>query len=135
MTDLTNPEEGSVTSVTGTWYVPEISPSPIHTFSSFWVGIDGYTSPTVEQIGTEHDWSSHKGKQINYAWFEMYPKNAFVIKGFPLEIGDKMSAQVSYVGDNEFNLTIINSPKAYISLFPQNIHTQKELKGILRNGL
>jgi len=35
-------------------------------YSAFWVGIDGYTSPTVEQIGTEVDCSGFYPR--HYAW-------------------------------------------------------------------
>ena len=43
------------------------------TYSSVWVGIDGYSSNTVEQIGTEQDVSAN-GKTSYYAWYEMYPQ-------------------------------------------------------------
>lgn len=41
-------------------------------YSAFWVGLDGYSSKTVEQIGTEADC---KGATPSYyAWYEFYPK-------------------------------------------------------------
>ena len=39
--------------------------------SAFWVGLDGYSSTSVEQIGTDSDCNS--GKPSYYAWYEMYP--------------------------------------------------------------
>jgi hypothetical protein len=39
--------------------------------SSFWVGLDGYSSSSVEQIGTDSDCNS--GAPSYYAWYEMYP--------------------------------------------------------------
>src|SRR5262245_47089269 len=47
---------GSVSDVKASWYVPTAScpPSP-NQYASFWVGIDGYSSNTVEQIGTDSD--------------------------------------------------------------------------------
>jgi hypothetical protein len=39
--------------------------------SSFWVGLDGYTSSSVEQLGTDSDCDS--GTPSYYAWYEMYP--------------------------------------------------------------
>src|SRR5205823_5527538 len=71
-TSLQHPATGSVTSVIGSWTIPTLSPSTQTTFSSAWVGIDGFSDQTVEQIGTEQDW--YNGKQVNYAWFEMYPQ-------------------------------------------------------------
>lgn len=96
------PLEGSGVSdafsqVSGTWTVPTVTGTGrTTTYSSAWVGIDGYSSSTVEQLGTEHDWSS--GKQKNYAWFEMYPAGSYLITGFPVNVGDSISAQVLYVG-------------------------------------
>src|SRR5690349_16075681 len=47
--------------VQGTWTVPTVTGSGRSTaYSSAWVGIDGYNTGTVEQIGTEQDWSGGK---------------------------------------------------------------------------
>ena len=81
---------GSVTAVSGKWVVPTVSGSG---YSSSWVGIDGWNSPTVEQIGTEADSS---GRQTSYyAWFEMYPANSVEVK-MTVQPGDSIAAQVSY---------------------------------------
>ena len=93
---LSSPKKGSVTAVSGTWIVPTLSPTFDDTYSSLWVGIDGYGSSTVEQIGTEHDFSD--GVQSDYAWFEMYPGASYLINGFPLSPGDVISASVVYNG-------------------------------------
>lgn len=109
-TNLQNPSLNSVKAVSGTWTVPHvIQSSSSHTYSSLWVGIDGYTNGTVEQIGTEHDWSS--GQQQNYAWFEMYPKGAYEIVGFPVNAGDSITASVTYLGTSVFKLTITNNTR------------------------
>ncbi len=112
-TKFNRPEEGSVTYVSGTWTVPVLSPTLTDAYSSIWVGIDGYTSNSVEQLGTEHDWSN--GVQSNYAWFEMYPQDAYEITGFPVDIGDVMRASVTYNGNNKFTLSISN--------LTQNVYT------------
>ncbi len=39
--------------------------------SAFWVGLDGYNSTSVEQLGTDSDCDS--GTPSYYAWYEMYP--------------------------------------------------------------
>src|ERR1700733_7171380 len=39
--------------------------------SAFWVGLDGYHSTSVEQLGTDSDCDS--GSPSYYAWYEMYP--------------------------------------------------------------
>jgi len=51
-TNLNNPQSGAVTGVGGSWIVPTVMGNG---YSAVWVGIDGYSSPTVEQLGTEED--------------------------------------------------------------------------------
>ena len=109
--------------VQGTWTVPTVTGNKRGTtYSSTWVGLDGYDNGTVEQIGTEQDWTG-EGQQ-NYVWFEMYPSGAYEIEGFPVDPGDSISAQVQYVGQSNvqmgrrrsvkesvFQLTIKNTTK------------------------
>ncbi|MGB8368992.1 MAG: G1 family glutamic endopeptidase [Limisphaerales bacterium] len=109
--------------VQGTWTVPTVTGNKRSTtYSSTWVGLDGYDNGTVEQIGTEQDWTG-EGQQ-NYVWFEMYPSGAYEIEGFPVDPGDSISAQVQYVGQSNvqmgrrrsvkesvFQLTIKNTTK------------------------
>ncbi len=79
--------------VTGSWVVPDVIASGSDsTYSSSWVGLDGYNDGTVEQIGTEQDWSG--GSAQDYAWFEMYPKFGYRIANFPVKAGDVISAEV-----------------------------------------
>src|SRR5579863_6886039 len=44
----------AVRSVAASWNVPAVNPKSSG-YSATWVGIDGYSSNTVEQIGTEQD--------------------------------------------------------------------------------
>lgn len=106
----------TVTYVAGTWIVPQLSPSTGTTYCSMWVGIDGYNSPTVEQLGTEHDWVN--GRQVNSAWFEMYPQYPFTITGFPANPGDSITASVTYQGNNVFVLTIMNNTQRVVFNVP-----------------
>lgn len=106
-TNLLTPQANSVSAVSGSWIIPTVIASQsAHTYSSNWVGIDGYSDGTVEQIGTEQDWRN--GGQHNYVWFEMYPQGAFEIVDFPINPGDHFSASVSYAGNSVFSLTITN---------------------------
>jgi hypothetical protein len=87
---------GSVTNVKGSWIVPAVqSGTPAGSYSSFWVGIDGYISTTVEQIGTDSDMTS-SGPSY-YAWFEFYPHPAYYVP-ITVHAGDTISAEVSYSG-------------------------------------
>jgi len=107
-TNLSSPQSGAVSDVKGTWIVPEAhSSDSSQTFSSNWVGIDGYSSRTVEQLGTESDFSN--GTASYYAWFEMYPKRGFLISGFAVHPGDEISAEVRHTGNGKFVLSMTNN--------------------------
>jgi hypothetical protein len=85
---------GSVSDVKGSWVVPAVSCAPGETsYSSHWIGIDGFNSRTVEQTGTESDCRS--GAPSYSAWFEFYPKFPTASR-LAVHPGDVMSAEVSY---------------------------------------
>src|SRR5207247_292724 len=56
--------------------------------------------------GTGQDCTSNG--PLYYAWFEMYPKFGYRIVNFPVQPGDPISAEVKYIGNNRFTLTIAN---------------------------
>ncbi len=89
---------GSVSDARGSWVVPSIQGTCPSTnqYSSFWVGIDGFNSNTVEQTGTDSDCRS--GSPAYYAWYEFYPKPSHVISGLSVHPGDVMFADVSFAG-------------------------------------
>src|SRR5262249_13714484 len=97
--------QGSVTDVRGSWVVPGIigNCSAVEQDASFWVGIDGLTSSTVEQTGT--DSGCVNGMPTYFAWYEFFPNPARVIHSIKLSPGDIMFAEVSY-SSGRFNLTI-----------------------------
>jgi len=65
------------------------------TYSSFWVGLDGYSSNTVEQTGTDADCSGTT--PVYYGWYEFYP--AFPVNfSNPVLPGDVINAEVSVSG-------------------------------------
>jgi hypothetical protein len=96
---------GRYTTVSANWKQPTASCTSATTYSSFWVGLDGYSSNTVEQTGTSADCSG--GTPRYYAWYEMYPK-------FPVNLsiavrpGDSMSGSVTTDGAGHFTLHIHN---------------------------
>ncbi|MDR3646152.1 MAG: G1 family endopeptidase [Candidatus Babeliales bacterium] len=128
LTNLVNPVVNSVSQVSGYWIVPQLSPSKGQTFSSAWVGIDGFVSPTVEQTGTEHDWIN--GKQFNYAWFEMYPlaEDRMGLMNFPVDIGDLISGMVSYLGNSIFMISLTNHTKKVFTIIPTKYTTSSVAK-------
>jgi hypothetical protein len=100
---------GSVTEVIGSWVVPSVdcTTGPATAFASFWLGIDGFKSSTVEQIGTDSDcWD---GVPAYYVWYEFYPSQLVSVPVFDLVInpGHVVSAKVKYV-DGQFTVSITN---------------------------
>jgi hypothetical protein len=62
--------------------------------SAFWVGLDGYSSTSVEQIGADSDCDS--GTPTYYAWYEMYPNPSETLPSqYPVSPGDHITALVS----------------------------------------
>jgi Peptidase A4 family len=62
--------------------------------SAFWVGLDGYNSSSVEQLGTDSDCDS--GTPSYYAWYEMYPNPSVTLPSqYPVLPGDQLSASVA----------------------------------------
>ena len=62
--------------------------------SAFWVGLDGYNSTSVEQLGTDSDCDS--GTPSYYAWYEMYPNPSVTLPSqYPVKPGDQLTALVS----------------------------------------
>ncbi len=79
-------------------------------FSSNWVGIDGFSSTTVEQIGTLQQWSG--GTAQYSAWYEIYPAMPVTIGTIDVHPGDVMVAEVRWVTGNMFALSLTNSTTA-----------------------
>ncbi len=94
---------GSFTSAAATWTQPAVSCASQNTFSSYWVGLDGYNSSTVEQIGTEADCSS--GAPRYYAWYETYPRPSY-FAAITVTPSHTYSASVTARGRGYFALTL-----------------------------
>jgi hypothetical protein len=108
---------GSVTDVKGSWIVPTVTcaAKAPDSYSSFWVGIDGYGSNTVEQIGIDADCVS--GKAAYSAWFEFYPHWPSTINTVDVVPGDTISAEVSYSTKGQFTVTLTNVSQHPIQSF------------------
>jgi hypothetical protein len=99
-------EGASFTKALASWTVPTVTCSKTpNTYSSFWVGIDGWTSSTVEQTGTDSDCNGSRASY--YAWYEFYPNPSIEITSVPVSPGNHISASVTYSG-TQFTITLIN---------------------------
>ncbi len=109
------------TNVSGHWTIPWVAcpPRPYQTTGAYianWVGIDGYTDSTVEQLGTGAE--CFEGVLYYYVWYEMFPGGT-VEEGTPACItynvdcprpGDQISASVTVTpgtsGENNYKLSL-----------------------------
>jgi hypothetical protein len=99
--------------VVATWQVPTVQAGDAShpgTYSAVWVGIDGDTSSSVEQCGTEQDYVN--GVAQYAAWFEIYPSQFNVTLDptvYPVAPGDFITAEVKYQGNDQFFLSLTSS--------------------------
>ncbi|MDE3113266.1 MAG: hypothetical protein KGN00_09205 [Chloroflexota bacterium] len=96
---------GHYASVTGTWVVQAVSPTKKATYSSQWVGIDGFNDSSLIQTGTESDYYS--GSAHYSAWWEILPAAETVIPSIAVTPGDLMSASIQQqAGTSSWKITL-----------------------------
>jgi Peptidase A4 family len=95
--------------VTGKWTEPSASCTSTESLAAFWVGIDGYSSGSVEQDGTLIE--CYGGTAYYYTWWEMYPTNDIQVVGETLRPGDSISASVVRSGTS-YTLAVTDSSRS-----------------------
>src|SRR5690349_2463267 len=101
---------GTYTSVSASWTEPTGTCGESAKYASFWVGLDGYNSNSVEQTGSEVDCSG--STPVYYAWYEMFPA-ASVSYSNTVRPGDHFNASVTYTGSNHFSLFIQDTTQGW----------------------
>ncbi len=97
----------SFSKVTASWTEPSATCSSSTTsLAAFWVGIDGYSSSSVEQDGTLIE--CYRRVAYQYTWWEMYPANAIQTVGSTLAAGDSIAASVVRSGTS-YTLSVTDS--------------------------
>ena len=84
-------KKGAFKRVSAKWNVPFVRPSRGASYSSAWIGIDGFSNSHLIQTGTGHDWID--GKAYYYAWWEILPASVTFIP-LPIQPGDRMHASM-----------------------------------------
>jgi hypothetical protein len=105
--------DDAFTSVSANWTQPKATCSGgghgrggSDTYAAFWVGLDGYSSDSVEQTGTLIECV---GSTAEYAgWYEMYPA-ALTTYSNTLKPGDAMSASVTFSGTEKYTLVLTDA--------------------------
>jgi hypothetical protein len=102
---------GPYKSISASWVEPRGHCSGTrHKYSSFWVGLDGYNSGSVEQTGSEVDCKGATPKY--YAWFEMFPKFPVIFSN-TVRPGDHFHGSVTYNGGGNFTLKLSDTTRGW----------------------
>jgi hypothetical protein len=91
--------------ISASWVQPTAHCTSQNTFSSFWVGLDGFNrnSQTVEQTGSEADCTG--GHARYFGWFEMFP--AFPVNfSNTVHPGDHFTGSVTFTGSGHYTLVL-----------------------------
>jgi len=107
-TSLANPQPGAIDAVEANWNVSatECTGTSGDFSASFWIGIDGYSSQSIVQIGTDSDCTG--GSPQYYCWYEQFPQNAVII-ALNINPGDEIHARIEYTGNDTFRLMITDT--------------------------
>jgi len=101
---------GTYTSVSASWTQPTGTCKSGDQYAAFWVGLDGYSSSTVEQTGSEVDCVGRTAEY--YAWYEAYPAASENYSN-TVKPGDHFNATVTYSGSNKFSLYIADTTQGW----------------------
>lgn len=97
------------TSVSASWTEPSVTCNSYNDEMAIWVGLDGYGSSTVEQVGVAIDCSS--GHPVSQGFYEMYPA-APVYYSNPISAGDQITASVTRSGTS-YTLKLSDATKGW----------------------
>jgi hypothetical protein len=97
------------TSVSANWTQPTGHCTGGNQYAAFWVGLDGYSSSTVEQTGSEVDCAGRTPQY--YAWYEIYPGASMTFTD-PVRAGDQFSGSVTYASGT-FTLVLKDTTKGW----------------------
>jgi peptidase A4-like protein len=102
-------DPGGFTSVSSQWVQPTATCRSGNQYSAFWVGLDGYSSSSVEQTGSEVDCA---GRTAEYsAWYEMYPAYPVYFSN-TVKPGDHFTGSVAYTA-GKFVVTLTDSTESW----------------------
>lgn len=98
---------GPFNSVSAQWIVPTVTATKKATFSSTWVGVDGFNNNSLIQTGTEQDFFSQSAHYD--AWWEILPAAETVIPSITVHPGDHFSANIANNGNGTWTISITNT--------------------------
>ncbi len=111
---------GTYTSVSASWVEPTGTCSGTAKYSSFWVGLDGYNSSTVEQTGSEVNCSGSTAKY--YSWYEMYPAYPVNFSN-TVRPGDHFTGSVTFTGGSSYTLKLSDTTQHWSHTVTKSLST------------
>jgi hypothetical protein len=105
-------------SVSASWTQPTATcTSRTDEYAAFWVGLDGYSSDSVEQTGSDSDCDGRTPSY--YGWYEMYPADPVNFSN-TVEPGDSMSASVTFSGTETYTLVLKDNTRGWTQTITKN---------------
>jgi hypothetical protein len=111
---------GAFSSVSATWTQPTATCTSSgggrhgrggsDSYAAFWVGLDGYSSDSVEQTGTDSDCDGTTPDY--YGWYEMYPADPVYYTN-TVKPGDTISASVTFSGTETYKLVLTDETQGW----------------------
>ena len=101
---------GTFKSVSASWTQPTATCSGSDQYAAFWVGLDGYSSDSVEQTGTDSDCAGRTPDY--YGWYEMYPADPVYYTN-TVKPGDSISASVTFSGSDTYTLVLKDNTRGW----------------------
>jgi hypothetical protein len=98
------------TKVSASWVEPTGTCSGSAKYSSFWVGLDGFSSSSVEQTGSEVDCSGRTPQY--YSWYEMYPAYPVNFSN-TVRPGDHFNGSVTFNGGSSYTLVLADTTQGW----------------------
>ncbi len=109
---------GAYTSVSASWTEPTVTcSSRTDQYAAFWVGLDGYSSDSVEQTGTDSDCAGRTPDY--YGWYEMYPADPVYFSN-TVEPGDSFTASVTFSGTETYTLVLKDVTRNWTQTITKN---------------
>ncbi|OMF89379.1 G1 family glutamic endopeptidase [Paenibacillus sp. FSL R7-0273] len=103
-------KKGAFRRISAEWTVPYVKPTAKPTYSSAWIGIDGFRNGSLIQTGTGHE--SVNGRVHYYAWWEILPEAETVIP-LPVSPGDLMRASIVKLSPGRWCIRLCNLSKRW----------------------
>lgn len=95
---------GPYRSVSGQWTVPTVSPTGRSSYSAQWVGVDGVSSASLIQAGSQANFVN--GTPRYSAWWEILPAPAVAIRTLTVRPGDVISVTIARVSSDRWRITL-----------------------------